>query len=88
MSSRSGSSRSRYRKEPIMITATRSRAALAVGIAGAALLVPLTPAPPAVAGTTAGSIVYIKDYNVWIARGDGTGARQLATDGRKGGSPT
>lgn len=33
------------------------------------------------AGTAAGSIVYISNYNVWIARGDGTGARALTTDG-------
>jgi hypothetical protein len=33
------------------------------------------------AGTAAGTIVYIKDYNVWIARGDGSGARALTTDG-------
>ncbi|KRF34457.1 hypothetical protein, partial [Nocardioides sp. Soil805] len=34
------------------------------------------------AGTSAGTIVYISGYNVWIARGDGTGARALTTDGR------
>lgn len=64
-----------------MITKTRTSALLAAGAAGAAFLVPLSSAPPAAAGTTAGTIVYIKDYNVWIARGDGTGARPLTTDG-------
>lgn len=43
------------------------------------------------AGTAAGSIVYISNYNVWIARGDGSGARALTTDGSFAapyGSPT
>lgn len=47
-------------------------------------LTPLTPAPTAHASTAAGTIVFIKNYNVWIARGDGSGARQLSTDGREG----
>lgn len=43
------------------------------------------------AGTAAGTIVYISGYNVWIARGDGSGARALTTDGSFAapyGSPT
>ena len=31
----------------------------------------------------ASSLVYIKDYNVWLANPDGTGARQVTTDGFK-----
>ena len=31
----------------------------------------------------ASSLVYVKDYNVWLANPDGTGARQLTTDGFK-----
>lgn len=31
----------------------------------------------------ASSLVYIKDYNVWVANPDGTGQRQLTTDGFK-----
>jgi hypothetical protein len=31
----------------------------------------------------ASSLVYIKDYNVWLANPDGTGERQLTTDGFK-----
>jgi hypothetical protein len=64
---------------------SRSAAALAAAVTGAALLTPLTPSAPAVAGTSAGSIVFIKDFNVWIANGDGSAARQLTTDGREGG---
>jgi hypothetical protein len=59
---------------------------LANGLAAvmaAALLTPLLPASSAEAATAAGSIVFIKDYNVWIARGDGTGARAVTTDGRE-----
>jgi hypothetical protein len=29
----------------------------------------------------ASSLVYIKDYNVWLANPDGSGQRQLTTDG-------
>lgn len=42
-------------------------------------------------GTAAGTIVFIKNHNVWIARGDGTGARALTRDGDAAfpyGSPT
>ena len=41
--------------------------------------------------TSIGTIVYIKDHNVWIARGDGSGARALTRDGDEAfpyGSPT
>jgi hypothetical protein len=31
----------------------------------------------------ASSLVYVKDYNVWLANPDGTGARQVTTDGFK-----
>lgn len=44
-----------------------------------------------VAGTASGTIVFVKDHNVWIARGDGSGARALTTDGSYAapyGSPT
>jgi hypothetical protein len=40
------------------------------------LLVCAGPAP-------ASSVVYIKDYNVWLASPDGSGQRQLTTDGFK-----
>ena len=33
------------------------------------------------ASTAAGTLVYIKNHNVWIARGDGSGARALTKDG-------
>lgn len=75
-------------------TAPTSRTSTARGrraaALAAALLLPLTPltpltvAPSAGAATAAGSIAFIKDHNVWIARGDGSGARQLSTDGSAG----
>lgn len=34
-------------------------------------------------GTSAGSLVYIKDFDVWIARGDGSRARALTKDGTR-----
>jgi len=65
-------------------------AGLAAVCAGA-LLLPLpsatpaaTAADPAAAASGAGTITYIKDHNVWIARGDGTGARPLTTNGSAG----
>jgi hypothetical protein len=41
-----------------------------------------TPAP-AVATGTSGTIVFIKAYNVYVARGDGSGARRITTNGTK-----
>lgn len=73
-----------------------ARAVLATGLATgltagltAGLAAPVGAAPDrsstvtgsARAGTAAGTIVYIANYNVWIARGDGSGARALTTDG-------
>lgn len=40
-------------------------------------------AAPAVAAGTSGTIVYVKDYNLYIARGDGSGARKITTNGTK-----
>ena len=59
--------------------------------AEAAPQVHTSPRALARAGTSAGTIVYISNYNVWIARGDGSGARALTTDGSFAapyGSPT
>ena len=60
------------------------------GVAG-----PATGAEPSAAatagGTSAGTIVYIHDHNVWISRGDGTGAKPETSDGSEAapyGSPT
>ena len=39
---------------------------------------------PAAAATAPGSIVYVKDYNVWLADGDGGQARQVTTGGTAG----
>ncbi|MCR1783864.1 hypothetical protein KVF89_15090 [Nocardioides carbamazepini] len=60
-------------------------AGLAALCAGA-LLLPLPHVTPhaSAAASGAGTITYIKDHNVWIARGDGTGARPLTTDGSAG----
>ena len=45
----------------------------------------------AAAGPSTGTIVYLRDHDVWIARGDGSGARALTRDGTFAepyGSPT
>ena len=52
-------------------TSCTRRAVLAAGLALAAL--------PAAA--SADSIVFIKDANVWLANGDGSGLYQVTTDG-------
>ncbi len=55
----------------MLLTPRIRRAALAAGLALAA--VP--------AGASADSIVFIKDANVWLANGDGTGLYQVTLDG-------
>lgn len=67
------------RRCPRAIVALLVLIALTAGIAG-------TTAPaPSPAGattvTTGGSIVFIKGHNVWMIRPDGTGARQITTNG-------
>jgi hypothetical protein len=54
---------------------------LTTGLAGPAAGVSPGPAAVSARGTSAGTIVYIYNYNVWVARGDGTGARALTKDG-------
>jgi hypothetical protein len=52
--------------------------------AAASVLVGLTALPTTVAhaaGTPAGTLVFIKDHNVWLSKGDGSGARALTRDG-------
>jgi len=66
-------------------------AVLAVALLGGALsaaapagaLAPeaTTARPAAATAVPAGSILFIKDYNVWIARGDGSGQRAVTTGG-------
>jgi len=71
---------------------TSIRAAALRGLAGAATVLALAAAlaftlalviPGATAGaaTPQGTIVFIKGYDVWIARGDGSGQRAVTTDG-------
>lgn len=51
-----------------------------------AVTTPPAPAPWALAAAavgTSGSIVYVKGNNLFIARGDGTHARALTTNGTK-----
>jgi hypothetical protein len=48
------------------------------------LTAPGAHAAPAAAVPPPGSIVYLKNHNVWIVRGDGTGARAVTTDGTAG----
>ncbi|WP_436698866.1 hypothetical protein [Nocardioides sp. BYT-33-1] len=39
------------------------------------------PSPAAAAPSTAGTIVYLKGYDIYVARPDGSGERRLTTDG-------
>ncbi|WP_141004400.1 PD40 domain-containing protein [Nocardioides humi] len=48
------------------------------------LALPPHATPAASAASGGGTLTYIKDHDVWIARGDGTGARPLTTDGSAG----
>ncbi|HEY2299095.1 MAG TPA: hypothetical protein VGH43_15285 [Jatrophihabitans sp.] len=43
----------------------------------------LTAAPAQAATPNVGSIVYVKNSNVWIARGNGTGARAVTSNGTR-----
>ncbi|HYF73223.1 MAG TPA: hypothetical protein VD864_10415 [Nocardioides sp.] len=47
----------------------------------AAVASPLVPSAPAGAATDAGTILYVKGYDVYVARSDGTDARRLTTSG-------
>lgn len=58
----------------------RSAAALIVLFLAISCVVVIRSSPAQAASP--GSIVFIKDYNVWIADGDGGKQRQLTTDGR------
>jgi hypothetical protein len=60
--------------------AVRSKLAYA---AAASVLVGLVALPTTThaAGTPAGTLVFIKDHNVWLSKGDGTQARALTKDG-------
>lgn len=53
--------------------------AVARALVAALVLLPLAAAPAQAALT--GSIVYIKDHNVWLMSPDGATKRQLTTDG-------
>ncbi|MFI5428170.1 hypothetical protein [Aeromicrobium sp. UC242_57] len=59
------------------------RRLLVVALVAGALVAVGPRAPSADAATTAGSIVFIKNYNVWISRPDGSGQRALTGNGTK-----
>ena len=67
------------RRRPRAIAVLLVLVALAAGIAGATVPAP-SPAG-ATTVTTGGSILFIKGHNVWMIRPDGTGARQITTNG-------
>lgn len=60
--------------------------ALGAALALAGVVAPMHAAAPAEAATPAGAIVFIKNHNVWIARGDGSG-QVAVTSGGKASSP-
>jgi len=55
--------------------------ALGLAVSGLSLMPGVTPAPTAAAATGGGSIVYVKDYNVWITNGDGGQQAQVTSGG-------
>ena len=77
-----------------MTTAHRTRAgllglvALCLGLGSAVATAPASagapapgPGPQSVGSALTGSIVFIKNHNVWLANGNGTGQFQVTTDG-------
>ncbi|MDQ2623609.1 MAG: hypothetical protein M3Y20_00470, partial [Actinomycetota bacterium] len=56
-------------------------AAVALAFAGLVGAGSATASPMLPAVTPAGTIVFIKNHNVWFAKGDGTGTVQVTTDG-------
>lgn len=56
---------------------------VAVTLVAGALVAVGPRAPSADAATTAGSIVFIKNHNIWVSRPDGTGQRALTSNGTK-----
>jgi hypothetical protein len=56
-------------------------AALAVALVAGTASVAVAAAPAVTAASAPGSIVYVKDFNVWIANGDGSGERQVTSGG-------
>ena len=57
---------------------TATRLSAIVAVTTAALVV---PSAVAVHAAAAGSIVYVRDGNIWLARPDGSGQRAITTDG-------
>ena len=80
------------RARNLALTLTVLTAGLTGGLGGPASAAPSeTPAVTSASGPSAGTIGDIKNHNVWIARGDGTGARPVTLDGSQSvpyGSPT
>lgn len=54
---------------------------MTVALVASALVVATPRADTAQGATSAGSIVFVRQHNVWIARPDGTGQRALTTSG-------
>jgi len=64
------------------VSAPAFRSKLAPAIAASVLTgLVVLPATTHAAGTPAGTLVFIKDHNVWLSQGDGSQARALTTDG-------
>lgn len=70
-SNRSSEARQRPRVLLVLVAFVVALSGFVVGLGGA----------PADASTSPGTLVFIKEHNVWIANGDGSGARQVTTGG-------
>jgi hypothetical protein len=60
---------------------TAGAAAAAAIAAGTVSVLPLAVAPPAQAATGSGSIVFVKDHDVWITDGDGSVVKRVTSGG-------
>ena len=58
-----------------------THAAVVIALLAASFVALTVVAPSRAATAPSGTLVFVKDYNVWIARSDGSGARQITTGG-------
>ncbi|MCD4532833.1 hypothetical protein LRP67_01870 [Nocardioides sp. cx-169] len=87
ISTEPAATRSTRRVGAALLSGAAASLVLSTSVAGVAASAASPDGTPSGAGTaarqssSAGTLVYIYKFNVWIARGDGSGARALSTDG-------